>query len=264
MKCSVLSSGSKANSTYIETNDARILIDCGLSCKRCEYALKEIGVDADSIDIILVTHPHSDHIKGVSAFSNKHHVPVWSTEGTLNKIVDPYEPVLLNQNSSYQFKTTKIETEQTCHDSLSSLSYKVSQENYSIGYLTDTGCVTKGMEKFFKGVNSIILEFNHDPIMLQTCNYAWALKERIASNYGHLSNIQAGDLLKKIYHPELKMVFLAHISENSNTPDYALKEAKRALADLGDCLFKVTGYVPTQLYDLSKDLDGLEKYKVAV
>ncbi len=170
----------------------------------------------------------------------------------------------INSFSNYKFNSVAISTVPTCHDVSSSVSFKLSQENFSIGYLTDTGCVTKKIEQFLTGVNALVLEFNHDPIMLQTCDYSWSLKQRIASDYGHLSNVQASEFLRKIYHLNLKMLFLAHISENSNMSKYALKEAKMAIEDLGDCMMKVTGYSPTQLYDLSKDLKIQECYKVAI
>ena len=270
MKCSVLSSGSKANCTYIETNDTRILIDCGLSCKKCEDALKEIGVAPQGIDAIFVTHAHYDHIKGVTLFSNKHHVPVYAARETLNYIKEPFEPVIISEFCTYKIKSLKISTAPTFHDAESSFSFKITDDNFSIGYLTDVGITTNILEEFLSKVDMLILEFNHDPIMLQISDYPYKLKKRIVSNYGHLSNIQAGEFLKKVYHKNLKALFLAHISENTNTKECAFKEAKRVLEEIDSnskCFVKALGYVPTLLYDIEKDFYkenkdiGFEKFE---
>ena len=256
MKCSVLSSGSKANCTYIESNDTHILIDCGLSCKKCEQALKEIGVLPNELDAIFVTHAHNDHIKGISLFSNKHRVPVYATSETLKCIKEPFEPIVISEFSSYAVKDLCISTAPTFHDAQGSLSFKVSFKDQKIGYLTDVGVVTNALEDFLKDVDMLILEFNHDPVMLQISDYHYQLKKRIASNYGHLSNLQAADFLRKVYHKSLKALFLAHISENTNTKECALKEANKVLNEIDNnskCFVKALGYVPTLLYDLEKD-----------
>ncbi|MGI6680074.1 MAG: MBL fold metallo-hydrolase [Bdellovibrionota bacterium] len=270
MKCSVLSSGSKANATYIETHDASILIDCGLSCRQCEKALNNISVNPASIDAIFITHAHSDHIKGVKLFSNRHKVPVYATKETLCVLDDPFEPIVIEKSRSYELKSFLISTASTSHDAENSLSFKVSDSLHTIGYLTDTGKVSKKLEKFLQNLSLLILEFNHDPIMLQTCDYPWHLKERIASSYGHLSNLEASEFFKKVYHENLKALFLAHISENTNTKEHAFKEATRTLSKIDEssnCFIKALGYDATPLYDLEKDFETLEikeDYKLAV
>ena len=267
MKCSVLSSGSKANSTYIETQNTSILIDCGLSCKKCEIALRNIGVDPQKLDAIFVTHSHHDHIKGISLFSKKFHVPVYGTYETLKCIKEPYEPTLINEFSTYKVKDLCISTAPTFHDALDSLSFKISSKGQTIGYLTDVGVTTDILEDFFKDVSMMILEFNHDPIMLQISDYPYHLKKRIASSYGHLSNLQAGEFLKKIYHENLKALFLAHISENTNTKECAFNEAMKVLNQIDPntkCYVEALGYIPTNLYDISKDFNNKNLNKLSI
>lgn len=256
MKCSVLSSGSKANCTYIETKNTSILIDCGLSCRKCEEGLRNIGVNPKNLDAIFVTHSHYDHIKGISLFSNKHRVPVYATRETLDYIKEPYEPIIIEAFGSYKVKGLNIEAASTCHDAEGSLSFKVFDDKFSIGYLTDVGVTTNSLEKFLKNVDMLILEFNHDPLMLQISDYPYQLKKRIASNYGHLSNVQACEFLKKVYHKNLKALFLAHISENNNKKEYALRAALKTLNEIdkdAKCYIEPLGYVQTDLYDISKD-----------
>ena len=232
MRFCVLASGSKGNSTYVETGATRILIDAGLSGKAIEQRLAAIQVDPASLSAILVTHEHHDHICGVGVLSRRFQLPVIINELTLaagGKILRK----LARQQSfvtgdSFSFQDCSIHPFLISHDAADPVGFCIDDGKYSLGYCTDTGKVSHLMHHRLSHCHGLILESNHDPAMLKTGPYPEYLKQRVRSNIGHLPNHEAADFIHSLRHEQLHHVVLAHISETNNHPDLvwaAMREA---------------------------------------
>ncbi|NLF24570.1 MAG: MBL fold metallo-hydrolase [Deltaproteobacteria bacterium] len=229
MRFSVISSGSKANCTFVEGGGARILIDCGLSAKQAALRLGELGIEADSIDAICVTHEHSDHIKGVPVFSRRHQVPVYANCGAAPYLDGVYELCVFETGNPFSLAGMQILPFSIVHDAAEPVGFVVEADGQRFGQATDIGKVTTLVRQALRGCHALVLEANHDPQLLRDCAYPWELKQRIASAAGHLSNDQAAELLAELNSYGLTQVVLGHISENSNTPETALAAVQRRL-----------------------------------
>ncbi|ONI45520.1 MBL fold metallo-hydrolase [Candidatus Epulonipiscioides gigas] len=237
MKLCNLSSGSNGNCTYIEASKTSVLVDIGISGKRAIEALAEINISPFDINAIFITHEHLDHIKGAGIFSRKFNTPIYATRKTWDiileknligkvssdniKIVERSNPVFMNELTIKAFEIS--------HDAVDPVGYIFNNGEKKIGYLTDCGAVDKGIKNELSNCDGIVLEFNHDPNMLQIGRYPYYLKRRIASDIGHLSNDDAANLLAHLYHKKLKWAVLAHISNENNIPELAYLSAKNIL-----------------------------------
>ena len=230
MRFSALSSGSKANCTFVEAAGMRFLVDCGLSGKQAEERLGEIGVDPSTIQAILVTHEHSDHINGVGTLSRRYHIPVYANAATMEHISKPRGKEVFTTGAEFSLGAVRVQPFSIVHDASDPVGFSIQAEGFKLVICTDLGRVTTLVHQHCENANAILLESNHDQEMLQSCSYTWELKQRIASTHGHLCNEAAGQLLEEIMHPELFHVVLGHLSENSNTPALALETTKRYLA----------------------------------
>lgn len=222
MRFSVLSSGSRANATFFESGSTRILIDCGLSAAKAAERLRRLGIDPDSIDAILVTHEHHDHIAGVPVFSRRHTVPVFANEATAEFIRKPVGLERFTTGEEFVVGDLRISPFRIAHDAQDPVGFRIEAEGLVFAQVTDLGRVSPLVREAVRGVHALVLESNHDPELLLSCDYPWELKQRISSSHGHLSNNTAAELLAEIRHPELWHVVLGHLSENSNTPEVAL------------------------------------------
>jgi phosphoribosyl 1,2-cyclic phosphodiesterase len=229
MRFSVLSSGSKANCTFVEAGGVRFLVDCGLSGKQAEARMAEIGIDPASLSAILVTHEHCDHINGVGTLSRRYNLPVYANAGTMHEVSKPRAREVFKTGEEFNLGAATVLPFSIVHDAVDPVGFSILAEGLKLVICTDLGRVTTLVREHVKGANAILLESNHDQEMLQSCSYAWELKQRIASTHGHLCNEAAGQLLAEIMHPELFHVVLGHLSENSNTPRLALETANRYL-----------------------------------
>ncbi len=232
-----LASSSKGNSTYIATDETKILIDAGLTCKRIVEKLNNINVHIADIDAIFLTHEHSDHIKGIGVISRKYNIPIFATSKTIKYILDnnkvgeidkrniniiyPYEKCVINDICLTPFDIP--------HDASQPVGYLVQANGFNIGVATDFGHVTKDITNYLKNLDILLLESNYDEKMLMNGSYPYTLKRRIKSDNGHLSNINAGELLCEIYSKRLKHVFLGHLSEENNESIVALETVKHIL-----------------------------------
>lgn len=223
MRFCVISSGSKANCTYIEAGDTRILIDCGLSAKQTELRLLERGLAPDKIDAIIVTHEHSDHIHGIPTFSKRYRIPVYSNEGTSRHLKNPFAIERFSTGDEFWIGGLRISPFSIVHDAEDPVGFVIRAEGLKFTQATDLGRVTPLVLESIRESNAIVLESNHDQELLENCSYPWELKQRISSSHGHLSNDTATSLLHDIVHPALLHVVLGHLSENSNTPERALE-----------------------------------------
>lgn len=247
---SVLASGSKGNACYVETPRTKILVDAGLSCREFLRRLDIKGIVLNDLDAIILTHEHQDHIKGAGPISRKFDSPVFSTGPTIGMCsrslgkIGTYNAI--NPGDSFIIGDIEIKTFSKSHDAADPIGMVISSDGSRLGILTDAGKSTDTMEKHLSGCTAVLLEFNHDPDMLESGPYPFHLKKRIRGPKGHLSNPEAAMLLKKIADERLGHVILSHLSEINNSPENALAEAKKALAEIG--MHEVAVHVSYQDY----------------
>lgn len=228
MKVIVLSSGSKGNTTYIETAKTKILIDCGNTSKYIINKLNDISVNPNEIDAILITHTHVDHVKGLPVLLKHINPKVYITEDMHQELayLSNYEFI---KEDKFQIKDMTIETINTSHDVSSSIGYIVSNNNKSIVYITDTGYINKKYYDLLSNRSIYIFESNHDVEMLNNGRYPFEVRQRILSDKGHLSNYDSAKYLAKFIGPDTKKIILAHLSEENNTEELALSTLNERL-----------------------------------
>lgn len=228
MKVCVLSSGSKGNTTYIETKEAKILIDCGNSSKYITEKLASLNIEPTDLDAILITHVHSDHVKGLEVFIKKTNATVYMT-----KKMYPYLDYVNNyyfiDSNKLTIKDVKVDVIKTSHDTEDSVGYIVSNDNKSVVYVTDTGYINKKYYDILSNRDIYIFESNHDVEMLNNGRYPFELRQRILSDKGHLSNYDSASYLAKFIGNNTKKIILAHLSEENNTESLALESLKDRL-----------------------------------
>lgn len=237
MRFSVIASGSSGNACYVETAHSNILVDAGLSCRELIRRLELIGVKPESLDALVITHEHLDHIRGAGPMSRLLDIPVYLNASTFKKGIKTLgnlsRPVLVHTGQSITINDLSVETFTKCHDAVDPMGLIISSNGMRLGMITDLGRSTRLVEDRLKGCQALIIEFNYDQTMLEEGPYPLDLKRRIKGPDGHLSNQQASELLKTVYHKNLSFVIPAHISEKNNLPEKALKEAKNALSERG-------------------------------
>ncbi len=223
MKICSLSSGSKGNSLYIETQDTRILVDAGLSALQIKTRLESIRIDPKTIDGIVLTHAHRDHVIGADSFSRQFGVPIYGHPDTLDELTYLFKSTkaIIPWTGVFSIKDLLLKPFRVPHDSHPTVGYSISSERKTIAVCTDLGTTTREVEENITNVDCLLIESNHDPEMLINGPYSWELKERIASRVGHLSNHDTGALIKKIINGRMEKILLAHLSEENNTPDLA-------------------------------------------
>jgi len=224
MKVSVLASGSKGNSTYIETQKHKILIDLGTTSLYVEKKLKLLNIDPKDIDSIFITHAHTDHIAGIRVFSKKYHPTIFLTQ----KIYDEISSQMTLENyiiieESFLYDDVNVEFFKTSHDTEESLGYIFTCQNKSVVYITDTGYIHKKNYNLLQNKTIYIMESNHDIEMLMNGSYPYAIKQRILGDRGHLSNKDSSYYLAKLIGGNTNMIILAHLSEDNNTEDLAIQ-----------------------------------------
>lgn len=219
MKVCVLSSGSKGNTTYIESDNAKILIDVGNSAKYVKEKLEDIGANPSDINAILITHTHVDHIKGLRVFAKKYNIPVYITDIMFKSLdfLDNY--VILSDE--FDINDIHITAIKTSHDAPDSRGYIVTSDEKSIVYITDTGYINRKYFDVLKNRNIYIMESNHDIEMLNNGSYPFNLRQRILSDKGHLSNYDSTKYLSSFIGDNTKCIMLAHLSEDNNTEELA-------------------------------------------
>ena len=229
MKVCVLSSGSKGNTTYIETNETKILIDCGNSSKYITDKLISLNVNPKEIDAILITHVHSDHIKGLQVLL-KHIDPVVYMTEKMYPYLDYVTNYRFIEKNKIIVKDLEIDVIKTSHDAEDSVGYIVNNGNKSVVYVTDTGYINKKYFDILSNRNIYIFESNHDIEMLNNGRYPFELRQRILSDKGHLSNYDSAKYLASFIGNNTKKIILAHLSEENNTEELALSTLKERLS----------------------------------
>lgn len=229
----VLASGSKGNALFISNGSTSLLVDAGFSGVEIERRLKARGFDPENIEAILVSHEHSDHIRGVGVLSRRFKIPVYMNRET-EKAAIVQTGVIENKHyfncgSSFQINGFSIHPFSSSHDAAAPSCFTLSYKDIKVGIATDTGIVTSMAKEHLKGCALLILEANHDPEMLAKGPYPWQLKQRIKSRSGHLSNFDTKKLLSEVAHDKLQHVVLAHLSEQNNLPEKAINIVGEAI-----------------------------------
>ncbi len=218
-----LGSGSKGNASLIEAADTLLLIDCGFSLRELQKRLTCVERDISDISAIIVTHEHSDHIKGVGAVSRKCNLPVYLTAGTLRAGCKTLAELplqhLFNSHSNFEIGDILIKPVTVPHDASEPSQFVFEYRGINIGLLTDTGSLTSHIIEMLDGCDALMLEFNHCLQMLEDSAYPAHLQQRISGRLGHLSNEQSVQLLKKLDTSRLQYLVAMHLSENNNCPD---------------------------------------------
>ncbi|MDR1276683.1 MAG: MBL fold metallo-hydrolase [Candidatus Accumulibacter sp.] len=226
MRFASLGSGSKGNALLIESDGARILIDCGFSVRETVKRLARLSVSPDTIDAVLVTHEHGDHASGAFGFCDRFGIPVYMTKGTRRgawKGGDaPAALHLIDSHRAFSIKGLDVTPFPIPHDAFEPVQFVVSDNRHCVGVLTDAGKVTPHIVLMLEKCDALVLECNHDVEMLSCSNYPAQLKRRIFGEFGHLSNDQAAVFLQTIGTARLQHVVAAHLSEQNNRPELAL------------------------------------------
>lgn len=239
LRFTVLASGSTGNATVVTNGEKKLLIDAGLSAKKVEQLLAERGLTGKDLDAILVTHEHSDHIKGLGTMARKHDLPVYANEGTweaLNKQIGELAEEnknVMQTGDLLEFGTLQVESYAISHDAAEPVGYCFYEGGQKLGMATDLGYMSDKVRNQLLDSDVLVLESNHDVEMLRLGKYPWNIKRRILSDKGHLSNEAAGDALCEVMGGATKRVYLAHLSQNHNMMDLARMTVQSVLDQNG-------------------------------
>ncbi len=229
LKFCSLFSGSSGNASYIGTEKTHILVDAGFTGKRVEQALKDIDVDPSSLDGILITHEHIDHIRSAGVLSRKHNIPIYANEGTWEAMEAKIGNIavrnmrLFENERDFYIKDINIQPYAIPHDAADPVGFCFFHGRNKISITTDLGHTNSKIIKTVMDSDLVILEANHDIEMLREGSYPWPLKKRIMGRKGHLSNEDAAQALLKMIKGKLTHVLLAHLSKENNIPHLAYK-----------------------------------------
>ena len=233
MRFASLGSGSSGNALLIESGDTRVLLDCGFGLSEMTSRMSRLGLDASSLDAIIVTHEHGDHGGGVAKLALRFDIPVYLTRGTLSALgaegrsisrrllIDPYTTFAINGIEVRPFPVP--------HDAREPAQFVFSDGAVRLGVLTDTGQPTPHIAQALSGVHALVLECNHDLDMLMSGPYSAQLKSRIAGRLGHLANAASAELVRAMDCSRLQHVIAAHLSQTNNTPELARSALAGAL-----------------------------------
>ena len=254
MRFESIASGSSGNCIYIGSDETCVLIDAGISCKRITDALRQIGRTPRDLTAILVTHEHSDHISGLGVLSRKAHIPIYATAATIRQI-QRYQPLgkvdedlfhAIDADLPFTVGDLQIEAFHISHDAADPVAYRVESGGRSAAVATDMGCFSRYTLAHLRGLDTVLVESNHDENMLQVGPYPYPLKRRILSEKGHLSNVSAGMLLSQILHDNMKKAYLGHLSKTNNYDELAYATVMSELALDEQCPYK-EGDIPVEV-----------------
>lgn len=221
-----LGSGSKGNATLVKSANTCVLIDCGFSTTEVDKRIAKLGMGAESLSAILVTHEHKDHIGGVARLARKYRIPVYLTSGTYRATQQLTKPEnfgskqhLIGPDEQFTIGDISIQAYTVPHDAREPCQYRLSVSDKHLGVLSDVGHITPHITQTLAECDALMLEANHDTNMLAHGPYPQHLKHRVGGPYGHLSNTQAAGLLAKINVARLQHLVAGHLSEQNNCAD---------------------------------------------
>jgi len=239
LQFSVLASGSTGNAIYVETDQHKFLVDAGFSGKQMEELFKQINRNPKDLSGILVTHEHSDHIKGVGILARKYQLPIYANEKTWHAMSPLIGEISTDLKFVFPMETVKsfgsldIESFGVSHDAAEPMFYVFHQDGKKIVIITDTGYVSNRMIGIIKNADYYVFESNHDVEMLRMGKYPWNLKRRILSDIGHVSNEDAGLAMSECIGDQTKGIYLAHLSKDNNMKELARMSVSQVLEGKG-------------------------------
>lgn len=238
MRVTILGSGSRGNAILVEAEGVRLLVDAGFSGRDLERRLAEAGVHPSTLTALLITHDHGDHTRGMGVAARRWKIPLHLTEMTRSvcrDLLDGTEDVRTYTSANeVQIGGLTVTPFLTVHDAVDPVAVTVTETatGEKLGIATDLGRATAPVRHALKACHVLVLESNHDEILLRESPYPWSVKARIGGSHGHLSNRAAAELVRELYHEELCAVVLAHLSEQANDPSLAHEVVGEALARL--------------------------------
>ncbi|MCH5184878.1 MAG: MBL fold metallo-hydrolase [Oscillospiraceae bacterium] len=231
-----VASGSSGNAVYISDGHTSLLIDCGISGKCLAEGLLRADISPDSLDAVLITHEHIDHVAGVGVISRRYKLPVYATEKTFaacTKIGKPEKFIPIEKHTDFSIGSIGVRAFSVSHDAADPVGYSFFTGNKKFTVATDTGIITENIRKEVINSDTVLLESNHDVEMLKFGSYNYDLKRRVLSDEGHLSNDAAADFSAELLNTGTKKIILGHLSHENNTPDIAYKTSENKLISLG-------------------------------
>ncbi|WEG12814.1 MBL fold metallo-hydrolase [Pullulanibacillus sp. KACC 23026] len=254
MNFSVLASGSTGNAVYVEYGDKRLLVDCGLSGKKMDELFKEIDRSPKGLDGILVSHEHSDHVKGLGIFARRHHLPIYANEATWKAMSSSIGEVPVEQKFIFKtgqvqsFGQLEVESFGVSHDAAEPMFFVFRGGGKQLTLVTDLGYVSDRIKGTIQGSDTYIIEANHDIEMLMAGRYPWSIKRRILGDSGHISNEDAGSALCEVLDNRTQSIYLAHLSKDNNMKELARMSVQQRLEQEGIRIGETLG-----IYDTDPD-----------
>lgn len=237
MTLTILGSGSRGNAAVVATSQTRLLVDAGFRRRELVRRLTAAGHHPEALDAVLITHEHSDHVAGLDRLAAKQPIAVYINEGTrsaLGKTGEGLERVeTFVSGASFTVGDIEVTPFTIPHDAADPVAFRFRAEGVRLVVVTDLGYLAENVKDQLRGADCAVLESNHDTEMLKNGGYPWALKQRVASRVGHLSNETVAAYLGGDFDGAPAHLILAHLSENNNLPELALLAAQRALANRG-------------------------------
>ncbi|NIM00258.1 MAG: MBL fold metallo-hydrolase [Acidobacteria bacterium] len=232
-----LASGSQGNATVVEFDGTRLLLDAGLAAKELAARLEACDVEPASIDAILLSHEHQDHVRGAQKLSKHFGIPVaasWATLQGMDRSPQAFAGWIdLPVDHGVRIGAVTVVPFPVPHDAAAPVGFVLEGDSVRIGVATDLGHATPQIAERLSGCDLLMIESNHDPLLLRDGPYPWRLKDRVAGKLGHLSNSEAAALIKHSVDERCRCIVLAHLSEKNNTPELARSSALRALRARG-------------------------------
>jgi phosphoribosyl 1,2-cyclic phosphodiesterase len=228
----LLGSGSSGNTTLVSDGSTHILVDVGLSGRETAKRLRQCGLEPGEISAIVISHEHGDHCRGVAPFAKDLNIPVFMTDEVLRRSginLDPAKHRPISSGERFEVQGFNFTCFPVPHDSVDPLGFIIEKDGIKIGIVLDLGYLSNLVLERLRGSDAIILESNHDVQMLKIGPYPWALKQRVMSRRGHLSNDSVAKYLEHDFDGKASHIVLAHLSKKNNLPELALLSARRAL-----------------------------------
>ena len=232
-----LYSGSSGNAVYLETKNTKILIDCGVSGKKIATSLMDIGVKADEIDAVFVTHEHVDHTKSLGIMSRRYNLPIYANKNTWKGIGDTIGSIsddnkrYIETNKDFLIKDLLVHPFSIPHDAAAPVGYNFYADNKKIAFATDIGHVNESLTSNVRGCDMFFVEANHDIEMLKCCSYPYYVKQRILGEKGHLCNETSAELIACMVGSGTERFLLGHLSKENNFPQLAYKTVSNVLEE---------------------------------
>ena len=239
MRFSVLASGSSGNAIYVENDDHAFLVDVGLTGKKMEQLFAEVDRSMKNLTGILVTHEHSDHIKGLGVIARKYNIPIFANGKTWNAMEGLVGNIPTDLKFQFDMETTKtfgsidISSFAVSHDAAEPMFYTFQEEDRKLVVITDTGYVSDRMKGHIAAADAYVFESNHDVGMLQMGRYPWSVKRRILSDVGHVSNEDAAVAMSEVVAEKQTQIYLSHLSKDNNMKDLARLTVQQTLQSCG-------------------------------